>query len=117
MIKGSCHCGAVTYAYDHTPKWTTSCNCSICRKLGVLWIYAKISDITLTGPTISYAFGDKNLAFHSCQICGVTTHWENLKPEGADARMAVNLLLADPEVIATVPVRHFDGAETWAFLD
>lgn len=117
MITGTCHCGAASYEYDHTPKWTTSCNCSICRKLGTLWIYANIPKIKVAGPTLSYAWGDKSLAFHSCKTCGCTTHWENLDPAGPDARMAVNLRLAAPEVIASVPVRHFDGADTWAFLD
>lgn len=117
VITGSCHCGAVRYEYRHTPRWTTSCNCSICRRLGVLWIYAFIPRITVTGPTRSYAHGEKSIAFHSCAHCGCTTHWENLRPEGDQARMAVNLRLADPDVVASVPVRHFDGADTWEFLD
>lgn len=117
MITGSCHCGAVSYAFDHVPKRTTSCNCSICRRLGALWIYAKVPKITITGPTTAYAWGERSLAFHSCTTCGCTTHWENLKPDGADAYMAVNLRLAAPEVVASIPVRHFDGADTWTFLD
>ncbi|MEL6838816.1 MAG: GFA family protein [Pseudomonadota bacterium] len=116
-ITGNCHCGSVTYQYRHTPRWATACNCSVCRRLGALWIYALIPRITVTGPTTPYARGEKSLAFHHCQTCGCTTHWENLDPQGDDARMAVNLRLADPEVIATVRVRHFDGADTWAFLD
>lgn len=116
-ITGTCHCGAVSYEFRHTPKRTTSCNCSICRRLGALWIYAPVSEITVTGPTNSYVHGDKSLAFHTCQTCGCTTHWENLSPSEDDAYMAVNLRLADPDVIAAVSVRHFDGADTWTFLD
>ena len=116
-ITGSCHCGACSYVFDHTPRWATSCNCSVCRRLGALWIYAFIPRITVTGQTISYTRGEKSLAFHSCKHCGCTTHWENLTPEGPEARMAVNLRLADPEVIGSVRVRHFDGADTWSFLD
>jgi hypothetical protein len=85
--------------------------------LGALWIYAKISQIEISGATDSYAYGDKSLAFHRCCVCGCTTHWENLQPDGPDASMAVNLRLADPEVVASIPVRHFDGADTWTFLD
>ncbi len=117
MIEGTCHCGAVSYTFDHTPSHTNSCNCSICRRLGALWIYAPISAVTVTGPTARYIRGDKTLAFHWCQTCGCTTHWESLKPDEADAYMAVNLRLAAPEVIASVSVRHFDGADTWTFLD
>jgi hypothetical protein len=31
--------------------------------------------------------------------------------------MAVNLRLADPKDIKDIPLRHFDGADTWTFLD
>ncbi|MEJ8563194.1 GFA family protein [Yoonia sp. GPGPB17] len=117
MITGTCHCGAVSYVFDDTPKRATSCNCSVCRRLGALWIYAKLPLITVNGPTFGHARGEKSLAFHSCRICGCTTHWENLNPTEPDAYMAVNLRLADPDVAAAIPVRHFDGAETWTFLD
>ena len=117
MITGSCHCGAVSYVFDHTPSRATSCNCSICRRLGALWIYARLEQITVSGPTFGYTRGEKSLAFHSCKTCGCTTHWENLKPVGPDAYMAVNLRLAQPDVVATIPVRYFDGADSWTFLD
>lgn len=38
-------------------------------------------------------------------------------PDAPDAYMAVNLRLADPDVVAAVPVRRFDGADSWTFLD
>jgi hypothetical protein len=31
--------------------------------------------------------------------------------------MAVNMNMADPAAIEGIRVRHFDGADTWAFLD
>ena len=31
--------------------------------------------------------------------------------------MAVNCRLAEPEDIAGIPVRRFDGADTWQYLD
>ncbi len=66
------------------------------------------------GSTIAYSWGDKGIAFHSCKTCGCTTHWAGL----VNARMAVNLGLADdPRNIADLPLRHFDGAESWEFLD
>ena len=117
MITGQCDCGAVSYRFDRTPSKATSCNCSICRRLGTLWIYAPISQVEVTGPTVAYARGEKSLAIHHCPVCGCTTHWENLRPDEPKAHMAVNLNLADPEMIARIPVRHFDGADSWTFLD
>ena len=117
MITGSCHCGAVRFSFDDTPEWATSCNCSVCRRLGTLWIYSEATNITFEGAenTLAYAYGDKNLSFNSCKTCGCTTHWANLKsPTG---RMAVNLRMAEPSVVDTIPVRHFDGADTWSFVE
>lgn len=37
MIEGSCHCGNVRFSVSETPKWLTSCNCSICRRVAALW--------------------------------------------------------------------------------
>ena len=119
MINGSCHCGAVKFKMLTSPNWLTSCNCSICRRLGALWAHGEISDITIEcqeGATSRYIQGDKTLAIHTCVKCGCTSHWENLIPD-QHTRMAVNCRLAEPEMIAGIRVRPFDGAETWKFLD
>ena len=107
-IKGSCHCGAVSFVLGVTPDWVTRCNCSICRKLGAMWAHAPANEIVFPGgqqATSRYIWGDKSIAFHSCKTCGCTTHWENLSSD-ATARMAVNLALAEPEDIAGIRVRH-----------
>jgi hypothetical protein len=102
-----------------TPAWLTECNCSICRRIGGLWAHAGTASISIDcneGATLAYAWGDRTLAFHTCRTCGCTTHWENLQPD-EHARMAVNCRMADPADIAGIRIRHFDGADTWAFLD
>lgn len=119
MIRGTCHCGAVAFELAKTPDWLTACNCSICRRLGTLWAHADAAEIKLTGgpdATFGYAWGDRTLAFHTCRTCGCTTHWQSLQPDRS-TRMAVNVLLADPDAVASLRIRHFDGADTWAYLD
>lgn len=119
MIRGSCHCGAVKFVYPDRPEWLKQCNCSYCRRAGALWAYAETGRITLEfveGATIRYISGDKTLAFHSCRTCGCTTHWENLDPS-PEARMGVNLAMAEPAAIADLRVRRFDGADSWTYLD
>jgi hypothetical protein len=39
MIKASCHCGTVRLEIDAPLTEVTECNCSICRRYGVLWAY------------------------------------------------------------------------------
>jgi len=118
-IKGKCHCGAVHYEFRDTPEWATRCNCSICRRLGTLWIYTDAANITINADdtnTLSYSHGDKDLDFRTCKTCGTTILWQSAKNPGK-GRTAVNLNMAELDVITKIPVRHFDGADSWKFLD
>lgn len=111
MIAGSCHCGAVQIGVAEAPSIVTSCNCSICRRLGTLWAYYRPDQVTLThapGATDAYSWGDKTLAFRRCTTCGCITHWESIEQRVAD-RMGVNARLLDIS-LDDIPVRKFDGA-------
>ncbi len=117
MITGSCHCGAVSWRFDGLPEHTTACNCTVCRRYGVLWAYDYEGEgVTVTGPTEAYSWGDEpGIGFHFCTTCGCVAYWRALQP-GADGRrrIAVNLRLADdPDRIADLPIRHFDGLDTF----
>lgn len=118
-ITGSCHCGEVSYEMKTPPRHAVECNCSICRRLGTIWGHGEAGDIEIKaapGATLSYVWGDKGLAFHTCNTCGCTTHWQSLSAE-FPGRLAVNLRLAPPGTIEAIGLRHFDGADTWTFLD
>ncbi len=113
MISGSCHCGAVRFELAAPPEEVTDCNCSICRRLGVLWAYYRPDQVTMIrepGATLAYVWSDKLLEFHTCRTCGCTTSWEPV--DKARDRMAINARLIDPP-LSGVPVMHFDGADTW----
>lgn len=116
-LTGTCHCGAVTYRLAIRPTQIVKCNCSACRRYRALWAHMPLEQVNVNGQTTTYSHGDKQLAFHSCRICGATTHWTPLKPQQGTPSMAVNLAMAAPDEIADIPVRHFDGAESWRFLD
>ena len=49
MLTASCHCGAVQVCVPRKPRSLTNCNCSICRRYGVLWAYYKDSEVQLDG--------------------------------------------------------------------
>jgi len=117
MINGSCHCGKVTWHFDGIPDSATVCNCTICRRSGALWGYDWEGErITTAGPTRYYVRG-VDIEFHFCPECACTTWWRGARPE-ADGRrrIAVNLRLADPEPVAEIPIRHFDGFTTFTEL-
>ena len=117
MIEGTCHCGAVHWRFDATPDSATACNCTICRRYGVLWIYGhEGEDVFVTGPTRAYVRG-KHLEFHFCPTCGCVTHWRGQAPgRSGRRRSAVNLRLAEPGDVAHLPVDHFDGLHAFEDL-
>jgi hypothetical protein len=118
-LHGACHCGAVQLTLPSAPDKATSCNCSLCRRVGGLWAYYEFGTVAVEGHpqhTEAYVWGDKTLRTIRCRTCGVATHWEPLDGQPG-ARHGVNLNNFEPGLVQTVAVRHFDGADTWSFLD
>jgi hypothetical protein len=118
MISASCHCGVVRMEIAEPPETVTSCNCSICHRLGTLWAYYRVDQVRFLSPpeaTATYIWGDREIAFHHCRSCGCTTHWAGIDP--SSQRIGVNSRLMPRETIAAVPVRKLDGADTWTYLD
>ena len=119
MISGTCHCGAVSIDVPAPPASLLSCNCSLCRRTGGLWAFYAPQDVRVSGHpehTEAYVWGDRTLRTVRCRHCGSVTHWESLQPQ-VDQRCGVNFRNFAPELVASLPVRRFDGADTWAFLD
>jgi hypothetical protein len=119
MLSATCHCGAVKVEVPSRPETLCDCNCSLCRRIGGLWAYYKVDEVRVWGHpenTDGYVWGDKTLRNVRCRTCGCSTHWEPLEPK-ADSKMGVNARNMDPAEIASVRIRHFDGADTWTYLD
>jgi hypothetical protein len=115
MIAASCHCGAVRLEIDAAPQTVTDCNCSICRRYGVLWAYYVPSQVRITGDTDIYMWGDHDLEFHRCKTCGCVTNWSAV--DVSANRMGVNARLMDLDVLAEVRVRKLDGAGTEKYVE
>lgn len=110
-MKGSCHCGNVHWQLDCLPESATACNCTACRRYGVLWAYGfENEDIRVSGETSIYVRGEKTIGFHFCAACGCVAYWRALHPnKEGQRRIAVNLRLTEPDLILKVPIDHFDG--------
>lgn len=64
MLKGACLCGALGWTLAGQPDGATACNCTACRRYGVLWAYGyENEDIQVTGVSRPFARG-KALEFH-----------------------------------------------------
>ena len=114
MIEGSCLCGAVRWQFAGQPEGATACNCTACRRYGVLWAYDYEGEgIRTSGKTQAFVRG-KALEFHFCPVCGCVAFWRGLQTDPAGRRrIAVNLRLSEPEVVARIPIDHFDGLNTF----
>jgi hypothetical protein len=110
-MRGSCHCGAVRIETPRPPDWLGSCNCSICRRTGILWAYYRPDEVKIEAAddaTVPYVWGDRMLELHHCGACGCITHWQPLFPD--PDKMGVNALLLDGFDAASVETRKIDGA-------
>jgi hypothetical protein len=115
MIQASCHCGSVILEVDEAPHEVTQCNCSICRRYGVLWAYYSPHQVRVAGATDTYCWDDRSIVFHRCTNCGCVSHWWPVDPQ-LD-RMGVNARLMDPKILGRARVRHLDGGGTEQYLD
>jgi hypothetical protein len=106
--EGSCHCGALQVRLLFDPDEATSCNCSICRRTGALWIYGSPDQIEVHGTGVGYVQGDATLTTWHCGTCGIITHWTPIDPDYG--RMGINLRIFAPELWENLPRKLVDGA-------
>jgi hypothetical protein len=120
MIRGECHCGAVAFELSRQPEEATSCNCSICRRSGMLCAYFEPGEVWWRSPegaTESYVWGERTIEFHRCRVCGVATHWSPIPGRAPANRMGLNARLLPLEILESLKIRRFDGARTWKFVE
>ena len=110
-MEGTCHCGATRWSFDGVPESATVCNCSVCRRYGVLWAYDYDNErIRISGPTRAYSWGGRTIEFRFCAACGCVVCWRRIAPDAAGRhRIAVNLRLAEPEAASRIVLQRFDG--------
>lgn len=114
----TCHCGHVKIVLGSAPAVVVECNCSLCRRYGVLWAYYDFSELTglpEAGVTDSYAWNGKHVDFHRCRNCGCVTNWAP-RSSGRETR-GINARLLPPDILAAARLRHKDGAGSGKYLD
>ena len=74
-LHGTCLCGEVSWRFDAPLESVTACNCTACRRYGVLWAYGhEGEDVHVFGPTRAYSRG-KGLEFVFCGTGGCVAAW------------------------------------------
>lgn len=102
--RGNCHCGAFIFTLL-VPEIVSaaSCNCSICRKKGYLWVIPdttkghKFEVVKDEGKLTDYVTGPKGTKNHKfCEVCGtgvyaVSCEKEEQEEENGKGRIWVNV--------------------------
>jgi hypothetical protein len=123
VTRGRCLCGSVGWSFAGEIPDATICNCSACRRYGVLWAYDwdghRIHIDDPEGKLTAFTRGPRSpLSFNFCRTCGNVVSWRGLAPEDdGRTRIAVNLRLAeDPAAVSDVPLLRFDGLHSFEDL-
>jgi hypothetical protein len=113
---GSCHCGQVRYEADiDLAKGTGKCNCTFCAKARAWATHITPNAFRLLSgkdALIGYHKHSEAPVKFSCKNCAVRTHGTgNAEWMGGEyVSVFVNTLDdADPDELASAPVRYSDG--------
>lgn len=138
MYIAHCHCKNIEVSIQELPNSLTLCNCSACHRYGAQWGYYTAAETQLQiggepcnningdnhPDLISYSWGDKSIIFHSCRRCGCMTHYSSSEKEqracGHDeksSKVAINFRMVNDPAVNNLKIRHFDGADTWQFIE
>ncbi|MBI5257791.1 MAG: GFA family protein [Burkholderiales bacterium] len=110
---GSCHCGAVRFAIEAVIDRVTECNCSVCRKKGILHHRVAPAQFELLSPADAlgcYQFGSRTARHHFCTQCGIHVF---TRPRAAPELYTVNVRVLDDFDLETArpQVLPFNGRE------
>ena len=119
MLNAECHCGNIKLLANASPESLTSCNCTICHRLGALWAYFDLRDVEIScgdKPVKTYSWGEKTITYHRCDECGCTTHYTAREDDGSEL-IALNCRMASPAQVDAITVLKFDGLDSWKYRD
>ena len=107
-VEGGCHCGAVRFRVRFDEPRAIDCNCSMCRKKGILHLIVPPEDFELLrgrGALSSYRFNTRVAQHTFCSICGIHPFYT---PRSHPDQIDVNVRCLDVDVGAFA-VEPFDG--------
>ena len=113
-FEGSCHCGKVAFAVEaDPPEQALSCNCSHCRRKGMLLAFFPAAQFTLTrGAEFlkSYFFYKHAIEHRFCAECGTEPFAHGRMPDGTETR-AINLRCVETVDLDALAIEKIDGAK------
>ena len=109
--RGGCHCGRVRFEADTDLATVLDCNCSLCRKSGVLWTYVGPDQFRLLSgedALTDYQFNRKVIHHVFCRTCGVGAFSHGPAPDGRNV-FAINARCLDGVDVGGLTLTPYDG--------
>ena len=111
-FSGSCHCGRVNFTVDSdAPTEAMSCNCSYCRRKGMLLAFFPTSLVQIEGRDAlkMYKFNKHVIDHLFCETCG-TQPIAEAQGTGNVLMNAVNLRCVPGIDLESLTIHRVDGA-------
>ena len=115
--EGGCHCGAVRFRVAVERHEAIDCNCSMCRKKGIVHLIVAAERFTLlrgAQALQTYRFNTGVAKHMFCRICGMHPFYA---PRSHPGSVDVNIRCLDGDVADRFRVTPFDGANWEANVD
>jgi hypothetical protein len=112
MYTGGCQCGAVRYSAVADLSHTMTCNCSRCKKLGVVLGFTPASAFKLEkgeDNLTEYKFNKNVISHLFCKTCGIQSFARGVGPDGTPT-IALNVRCLDNINIDAFQPKPFNGA-------
>lgn len=116
--RGGCHCGRVRFEADAPAHIDAiACNCSLCAKTGYLHLIVDRDRFRLLSGSddlTTYRFNTGTAQHYFCATCGIKSFYvPRSHPDG----YSLNVRCLDPDTIASISTRPFDGQNWEASID
>lgn len=115
--EGGCHCGAVRFRVAVEHYQALDCNCSMCRRKGILHLIVPRERFTLLqgeAQLTTYRFNTGVARHLFCRTCGIHPFYvPRSHPDGVD----VNVRCLDGDALARFRIAPFDGANWEASVE
>ncbi|MCZ6501657.1 MAG: GFA family protein [Gammaproteobacteria bacterium] len=117
--QGKCHCGAIQFTFESEPiTIAMRCNCSICRRKNAImsrqYYTAEAFELRSGKDSLSvYRFAPEMVNHYFCKRCGIYPFHDGVENPGI---YRVNLGCVDEIDTWSLPIKVFDGKDTWKYL-
>jgi hypothetical protein len=108
---GSCHCGAVAFETTGKVDEAIECNCSHCRRKGLLLAFVQPTEFKLlkgAKALTEYRFNTRKIQHLFCRTCGVESFARGEGPKGP--MISINVRCLDGFDRSRLKITPYDGA-------